>query len=169
VGVRRHSQTDPELAAIEIVYRERLKSFVRLATAITGNEQSALDAVHDGFVRAVRHRHQLRDRESAPGWVCRIVLNEARKRATAEGRYVPTEGEAADQVAAGNGQGESGRAAAALASLPERQRLVLFLRYYADLDYAGIAEALGVTRGTVSATLHAARSNLKTKLEEVNP
>ena len=44
---------------------------------------------------------------------------------------------------------------------------MLFLRYYADLDYAAIAEALGIARGTVSATLHAARSNLQAKLEEV--
>jgi RNA polymerase sigma factor (sigma-70 family) len=159
-------RTDPELAAIEVVYRERLGPFVRLATAITGDEEIALDAVHDGFVRAVRYRSQLRERESAPGWICRIVLNEARKRSTAELRYVATPEEALDQSAASNGHAEAGAAAAALASLPERQRLALFLRYYADLDYAGIAEALGVTRGTVSATLHAARSNLKTKLKE---
>ena len=163
----RRSSTDPELAAIETVYRERLQSFVRLATAITGDEQAALDAVHDGFVRAVRYRRRLRERDSAPGWVCRIVLNEARKRRAAEGRHVPTLAEMLDQEAATNGQRDSGEAAAALASLPERQRVALFLRYYADLDYAGIAEALGVTRGTVSATLHAARSNLETKLKEV--
>ena len=44
----------------------------------------------------------------------------------------------------------------------------LFLRYYADLDYAGIAEALGISRGTVSATLHAAHSNMQTQLTEVD-
>jgi RNA polymerase sigma-70 factor (ECF subfamily) len=67
-----------------------------------------------------------------------------------------------------NGHREAGAAAVALASLPERQRLALFLRYYADLDYAGIAEALGISRGTVSATLHAAHANLQTRLKEVN-
>ena len=163
----RRFETDPELAAIETVYREQLRSFVRLATAITGNEQTAYDAVHDGFVRAVRYRSRLRSRESAPGWVCRIVLNEARKRTTAELRHASTPIEAADEPAT-NGHHEAGAAAAALASLPERQRLALFLRYYADLDYAGIAEALGISRGTVSATLYAAHSNLQTKLKEVN-
>jgi RNA polymerase sigma-70 factor, ECF subfamily len=165
--VWRRSSTDPELAAIEIVYRERLQSFVRLATAITGDEQAGFDAVHDGFVRAVRYRSRLRDRGSAPGWVCRIVLNEARKRRVAEGRHVATPAAILDNGTATNGHRETGAAVAALASLPERQRLALFLRYYADLDYAGIAEALGITRGTVSATLHAARSNLQTKLKEV--
>jgi RNA polymerase sigma factor (sigma-70 family) len=165
--VWRQSRGDPDLAAIEAVYRVRFRSFVRLAVAITGNEQAALDAVHDGFVRAVRYRGRLRDREAAAGWVCRIVLNEARKRSAVEGRYVPLPAEEVDAGAATNGHREPGAAAAALAALPERQRLALFLRYYADLDYAGIAEALGVARGTVSATLHAARANLETKLEEV--
>jgi len=163
----RRSQTDPELAAIEAVYREQLGSFVRLATAITGDEQTAYDAVHDGFVRAVRYRSRLRDRESAPGWVCRIVLNEARKRSATERRHASAPAEAAAEPVT-NGHHEAGAAAAALAALPERQRLALFLRYYADLDYAGIAEALGISRGTVSATLHAAHSNLQTKLKEVN-
>jgi RNA polymerase sigma factor (sigma-70 family) len=163
----RRSHDDPELAAIETVYREQLGSFVRLATAITGEEQAAYDAVHDGFVRAVRYRRRLRDRKSAPGWVCRIVLNEARKRSTAERRHVSSPLEAADEPAT-NGHRDAGAAAAALASLPERQRLALFLRYYADLDYAGIAEALGISRGTVSATLHAAHSSMQTKLKEVN-
>jgi RNA polymerase sigma factor (sigma-70 family) len=113
----------------------------------------------------VRYRGRLRDPGSAPGWVCRIVLNEARKRTRVERRYVPTE--LADEASA-NGHHEPGAAAAALAALPERQRLALFLRYYADLDYAGIAEALGISRGTVSATLHAAHANLQSKLEEVN-
>jgi RNA polymerase sigma-70 factor (ECF subfamily) len=162
----RRSRADTELAAIEAVYREQFASFVRLATAITGDEQLALDAVHDGFVRAVRHRSTLRARASAPGWVCRIVLNEARKRRAAEARYVLTE--LVDEGKAANGHREAGAATTALALLPERQRLALFLRYYADLDYAGIAEALGIARGTVSATLHAARANLETKLKEVN-
>ena len=43
-----------------------------------------------------------------------------------------------------------------IAALPERQRLVVFLRYYADLDYRAIATALGIETGTVSATLNAA-------------
>ena len=81
---------------------------------------------------------------------------------------MPTPDELVEETVSANGHSEPGAVAAALAALPERQRLALFLRYYADLDYAGIAEALGIARGTVSATLHAARANLQTKLEEVN-
>ena len=54
-----------------------------------------------------------------------------------------------------------------MAALPERQRLVLFLRYYADLDYRRIAQILRVEVGTVSATLHAAHASLRRALNEV--
>ena len=54
-----------------------------------------------------------------------------------------------------------------VAALPERQRLVLFLRYYADLDYVRIAQILGVRTGTVSASLHAAHKTLRKALNEV--
>jgi len=55
-----------------------------------------------------------------------------------------------------------------VAVLPERQRLVLFLRYYADLDYRRIAQILGVRTGTVSASLHAAHKTLLRALSEVS-
>lgn len=50
--------------------------------------------------------------------------------------------------------------AVAMSRLSDRQRLVLFLRYYADLDYATIADALSISSGTVGATLTAARAAL---------
>ena len=54
-----------------------------------------------------------------------------------------------------------------VAALPERQRLVLFLRYYADLDYQRIAEALEISAGTVGATLNQAHAALRGELREV--
>ncbi len=52
----------------------------------------------------------------------------------------------------------------AVATLPERQRLALFLRYYADFDYRQIAAILEVEIGTVSATLHKAHAALRAAL-----
>jgi RNA polymerase sigma-70 factor (ECF subfamily) len=66
---------------------------------------------------------------------------------------------------------ESGAGAAivreAVQRLPARQRDALFLRYYLDLDYRAIADVLDVEVGTVSATLHAARTSLRNALQEV--
>jgi DNA-directed RNA polymerase specialized sigma24 family protein len=51
--------------------------------------------------------------------------------------------------------------------LPERQRLVVFLRYYADLDYRGISVAAGIEVGTVGPTLAAALAALRRLMTEV--
>jgi RNA polymerase sigma factor (sigma-70 family) len=56
---------------------------------------------------------------------------------------------------------------AAVEQLPERQRLILFLRYYADLDYRSIGETLSISDGTVAATLNAAHARLRQLLMEV--
>jgi len=54
-----------------------------------------------------------------------------------------------------------------VAALPERQRLMVFLRYFAGLDYRSIAGALEVEVGTVSATLAAAHDALRRSTKEV--
>jgi RNA polymerase sigma factor (sigma-70 family) len=150
------------LAQLEAIYRARYAAFVRVAHAIVGQEQSARDAVHDGFVLAVRNRERLRDERALEPWVWRIVVNEARKRRARESRStVLDEHEAASYAPAELDVDVR----ALIAGLPERQRLALFLRYYADLDYASIAVALGVKPGTVAATLNAAHAALRTELE----
>jgi RNA polymerase sigma factor (sigma-70 family) len=93
------------------------------------------------------------------------VVNESRRRQAAERR--PSPALAPRDPTSTNGHVESGALAALVAALPERQRLVLFLRHYADLDYESIATALGVKPGTVAASLHAAHSALRRELLEV--
>jgi RNA polymerase sigma factor (sigma-70 family) len=77
-------------------------------------------------------------------------------------------GDETDRAANGRPEAENdGDIRSWVASLPERQRLAVFLRYYADLDYRAIASVLGVEVGTVSATLNAAHSALQSSLEGV--
>lgn len=151
------------LVEIEAIYRTRYQAFLRVATAILGEEQLGQDAVHDAFVRAVEHRRKWRGDAPLEVWVWRIVVNAARRRGARELTQVPAEKIGLEP--AQNGAVDPVRAL--VAALPERQRLVLFLRYYADLDYHSIAAALGIKPGTVGATLNAAHSALRAHLQEV--
>jgi RNA polymerase sigma-70 factor (ECF subfamily) len=156
--------TDPSLADIERVYRHRLAAFVRVAQAVVGNRETALDAVHEGFAAAIRGRQSFRRDGPLEAWLWRAVVNAARKsvRDAPRGVTDPT-----DVDALGAGPTPALREASPLvAGLPERQRLTVFLRYYADLDYRSIAEILGVTVGTVSASLAAAHAHVRSALEE---
>jgi RNA polymerase sigma factor (sigma-70 family) len=155
---------DLVLREIEALYRTDYPTFVRVVTGIVGNEEAARDAVHDGFVRAVRHHRRFRASGSLEGWVWRIVVNEARKHSRRGERLLGHE--LPQGIAATNGHHEAADVRELLAGLPDRQRAALFLRYYADLDYRGIAEALDVQPGTVAATLNAAHAALRRRLTE---
>ena len=155
---------DPRLAALESLYRARFGHFLRVATAIAGDEERAREAVQDAFASAVRSRGAYRGEGPLEAWVWRAVVNAARKARPVRA----DETLAADAPASANGRPPDGsEVGAAIAALPERQRLAVFLRYYADLDYRTIAAALGVEVGTVSATLSAAHAALRRALEEV--
>src|SRR5919202_2635975 len=150
------------LGELEAIYRARYAAFVRVAHAIVGQEQSARDVVHDGFVLAVRNRDRLRDERAVEPWVWRIVVNEARKRRRRESRFA--EGESLHMASPAPAEPDD-HVRDLISGLPERQRLALFLRYYADLDYSSIALARGIKPGTVAATLNDAHRELKTELE----
>jgi RNA polymerase sigma-70 factor (ECF subfamily) len=148
---------------IEQIYRTHLPELWRVAAAISGSREAAPDLVQEAFVRAVRRIDSFRADGTMEGWLWRIVVNVA-----TNGRREPLtvalteEQPAADTTPAAIVEAEL---VAAMSRLSERQRLVLFLRYFADLDYATIAEALSISSGTVGATLTTARAALGQALE----
>ncbi len=145
---------------IEEIYRDGFSGLVRVASAITGNRETGVEAVQDGFADALRSSAQWTGRGPLRGWVWRCVINRARK-ARPKGRVLEPTFAIADR------SGDDSDLLARLAALPERQRVMVFLRYFADLDYREIADALDVRVGTVSATLHAAHVSLRSALTEV--
>jgi RNA polymerase sigma-70 factor (ECF subfamily) len=148
---------------LESLYQSGWARFVRVATAILHDEQRAIDAVQEAFAAALRDRERFRGDGPLEAWVWRIVVNAATKERNRL-RPVPIAeiGTEAPESA------EYDTVREAIAALPERQRLVLFLRYYADLDYDSIARALEIKPGTVAATLHAAHAAVRASLQEVD-
>lgn len=151
-------------AEIEALYRARSHAFLYSVTAFLRDSEAALEVVQEGFALALRRRESFRGEASVETWLWRIVLNVARDQQRSAQRQPPidefdqTSVEAADPV---------DDLRASLLLLPERQRLAVFLRYYADMSYGQIAEALGVRPGTVAASLHAAHAALRQQMKEV--
>jgi len=150
------------LGDLDVPYEHRWSAFVRPARALLGDGDRAADAVQDAFVACVRSRSSFRGDGPLEAWVARAVINAARKSL----RRASAEGEVSD-VEAWEPESVSVEVAPLIAALPERQRLMIFLRYYADFDYRTIAETLGVEVGTVSATLAAAHAAVRRALQEV--
>jgi RNA polymerase sigma-70 factor, ECF subfamily len=151
---------------LEVLYRRGYRQFLRVAIAIVGEESRAHDAVQEGFARAIRSADSYRAEGNVEAWLWRIVINAAH--ATRPDRVVVEIGEQTDRAANGHpGAENDGDIRAWVASLPERQRLAVFLRYYADLDYRTIGDVLEIETGTVSATLAAAHASLRGAIEGV--
>jgi RNA polymerase sigma factor (sigma-70 family) len=158
------SRHEATAAGIETVYRARAPEFLRVATAIAGSREGGRDAVQEALTRAFARRTTFRGTGTVEAWLWKAVVNSARNVRDRSPRVA--EGADADAAAHDGVDERRDTVRAAVAALPERQRLALFLRYYADLDYAAIASALGVRRGTVSATLNHAHEALRASLGE---
>jgi RNA polymerase sigma factor (sigma-70 family) len=153
-----------EQVELEALYRARFHTFLRVAEAVCGDVDLARDAVQEAFANALRSRGAFRGDGSLEAWVWRMVVNAARQARKRRGDEILSP---VVELGAASSLNGDRRLGGLLAALPERQREVVFLRYYADLDYAAIGHVLGIAPGTVGATLTAARESLKRSLEEV--
>jgi RNA polymerase sigma-70 factor, ECF subfamily len=154
---------DALVAEIEHIYRREYRHFLRVALGILRDEERAVDAVQEAFATAVQKRRAFRGDGPLEAWIWRMVVNAALKERTKPRPLALAERDAAPPAT------EPAAITDAIVRLPERQRVALFLRYYADLDYESIAAALDVTSGTVGATLNAAHASLRRLLQEVQP
>jgi RNA polymerase sigma-70 factor (ECF subfamily) len=157
-----------ELSEIEALYRRGQPQYFRVAVGLlNGDRDRAHDAVQESFARAIRARDGFRGEGTVDAWVWRtltnVCLREGRRRPRPHiGDAEQVVGDAADAAVLA----EWDDLRDAVARLPERQRLMLFLRHYADLDYERIAEIAGVERGTVAATLSVAHAALRREMTE---
>ena len=156
------------LAELERVYRAEFKAFLRTATAYLGDVDEGRDAVQDGVASAIRNRGSYRGEGTVEAWLWGVILNSIRSRYRERAHELVLGGDGIeDEAAPSNEQPSVELVRSAVRRLPERQRLVLFLRFYADMDYATIATLLGMSEGTVAASLNAARTTLRSLLKEV--
>jgi len=129
------------------LFREHHLELVRLALVMVGDLATAEDVVQVAFERLHRRWPRLKEPEHGLGYVRSSVLNGCRsvhRRAAVarkhEPQLVPFGADAGPEANAAN----RSELANALRSLPRRQREVLVLRYYLDLDVAEIASTLRI-------------------------
>lgn len=138
---------------------------VRTAYLILGNRLDAEDAVQEAFLRAWKFRNALAKESSFKPWLYRVVVNSCNSKLRQEiphrDRRSDEEDLASDVASDGVERLElSHDVASALRDLPHHLRVVVVLRYYADLSERDIALAIGRKPGTVKSRLNEARRRL---------
>jgi RNA polymerase sigma-70 factor (sigma-E family) len=150
------SAEDPRASSFDALYQARRLAMVRLASFLVGDVHLAEDIVQDAFAGLHAHWGRLRDELSADAYLRRAVVNRSRsllrRRRTARGYTWPVAAVEPGADAAVLAADERSQLRRAVSRLPGRQREVLVLRYWADLSVAEIADAMGITTGTVKST-----------------
>jgi RNA polymerase sigma-70 factor (sigma-E family) len=135
---------------------------LRIVLVSVGDRQLAEDLVAEAFTRAWTSWRTVREHPAPRAWVVRTALNAHVSWWRRRRREVPlaeTESPAAWQPA-----GVDDALVAAVRALPARQREVIVLRVFFDLDTEATAALLGVSPGTVGVHLHRALGTLRTQI-----
>ena len=155
------------------VYAAHHAEALRLAYLLCGNAERAEDAVAEAFVRVYR---QMRRSEihSPRAYVRRAVVNEVNSRfrrlALERREASKRSGDLRGARSPDDALADSDEMFTALRQLSERQRTAIVLRFYEDLPEKAIAEAMGVSVGTVKSTLSRGMERLRVVLgAEVTP
>lgn len=168
----RHAGGDS--AALDELFRRYRSVAYRVAYRLLGREADALDAVQDGFVNALTHLDRFGGRSAFKTWLLRVVCNAAldvgRQRKRGErvpqapanpppDHFGPDDAAPADS---GLERADLRRTIdAALAKLPDAQRQTFVLHVEGELTYREVADAMGISIGTVMSRLFYARQKLK--------
>ncbi len=178
---------DGEGDAFNALVRKHQRQAVAVAYRVLGNSDDAADIAQDALLRAYRNLGQLSDPYRFRAWMLRIVtnlsLNRRRaKKVSAAGELDETR-DSTDQIRAPDGSvyarptarertqadelGEAVRAA--IATLPDKQRLSLVLSSIENVPQKEIAEILNCTVELVKWNVFQARKALKELLTDYMP
>ncbi|ACU77579.1 RNA polymerase, sigma-24 subunit, ECF subfamily [Catenulispora acidiphila DSM 44928] len=152
----------------------------RAVLAGVGDRHLAEELTAEAFARAWGHWRKVAGHPAPAAWVVRTALNthvswwRRRRREVAWDAAAVGAGAGAGVQTSGHGPADDDATVVdlairtALRKLPKRQREVVVLRVFLDLDTRGTAAALGIAPGTVQAHLHRALKALRTELEETH-
>lgn len=157
--------------AIAGLYRSHRLSLLRLAAFLVDDRAIAEELVQDAFAALYQRWGSLTDKSAAPSYLRTTVVNGARSAQRHQGiarRHLRVaEPDALPPADFALLLAEEHReVVVALRRLPRRQREVLVLRYWANLDEAGISQTLRISRGTVRSTASRALDALETTLKD---
>src|SRR3954454_2164200 len=157
------SRMDSAPEAFDHLLRERSAALLRTAYLLTGDRHLAEDLLQAALTKTYLRWSSLRDEAAAEAYVRKVMVSVYTRwwqrkwngeRPTADLPDV----ELLDPYGAAD---EREYVRTLLTSLPRRQRAVIVLRFYEDMSEKDIAEALGISPGTVKSTASAAMGRLR--------
>lgn len=160
-----------ERGAFAVIFRTYFPRCHRLAWALLGNRDEALDVTQNAFIKVYRSRDRVDSTRPLFPWLRAIVVSESRMhRRSAQRRQERTEALAQEPDSWLKPQGprvtndDAVMVRRALDQLPAEDRELIVLKHLEGLRYSEIADVLGIPAGTVMSRLFHARRRLREAL-----
>jgi len=155
-------------ADFDETFREHYWPMVRSLAIACGDREAAADAVQDAFTRAYVRWRRISRYDHPAGWIRHVALNRLRDHFRQETRGEKVmerlQGDATMVEPAPELADES--LAAAVAKLPQQQRIAVSLYYVEQLSVKEIASSMKLSEGAVKYHLHAGRASLREWVDE---
>ncbi|MFC2070574.1 RNA polymerase sigma factor [Chloroflexota bacterium] len=164
-----------DTTAFEVLFRQYEKLVFKTAFLITGNRDTAEDALQEVFVSVWKSRHTYDpNKGKLTTWLYRITVNQClRKKSAKLPTTVPLDEKRMELPEIKHRsqpedvlitKTEYERLLKTMNTLDNRHRSVLVLRYFNDLSYREIAGALEIPLGTVKSRLNNGLRQLKEQM-----
>ena len=156
---RGENVTKEEFAGAVDMYAD---SVFRAALSVTLSREDAEDAMQEAFLKLWSRDAAFESPDHMRFWLIRVAINEARRSFRWRRHVAPLEelGDAPFETPAESGLYE------AVAALPERYRVPIYLKYYEDLSVRQIAQITECPESTVQTRLQRGRAILEKRLRE---
>lgn len=151
---------------IEQCLIEHYEKYYRIALGYVGNKEDAQDIVQESAYKAIFYSGKLREKKYADTWICRIVINEAKKclrknqkwdREIAKWKSEETASQFSDP--------ETGYQRIileeAMKILSPKERSVVVLRYCEGMSLEQVADVIGEKLSTVKSRLYRALEKMR--------
>ncbi|MCL1882073.1 MAG: sigma-70 family RNA polymerase sigma factor [Oscillospiraceae bacterium] len=167
---------------VEKIIAEYSEMLYRIAFSRTGNSHDAEDIVQNVFLKALQVQNDnkaFENSEHIKAWLIRLTINESSSLTRKAYKQHEFASDLTDDFAFYNTANASSdkelhrietrmTVYPAVASLPEKERVIIHLFYYEDLQISEICEVTKLGSNTVKSLLHRARKRLKEKLKGVD-
>jgi len=142
------------------------KTFPVLVRLLSVGADDVDDAVQEAFLEAHLRWEQVSRYDDPGAWVRRVAIRRLQNRQRGRGRALRAVSRIGLAGEISSPSGADVDLVSAIRRLPPRQRMAVALYYYADSAIQDVADSMGVTTGTVKASLHAARAQLRAEMED---
>lgn len=153
-------------ASVEALFRQSYTSIVQSLALAGGNLAAAEDATQEAFAQALVSWSRISRYDNPGAWVRRVAINKLRNahRSRLRGEAAVQRMNSESSTASSTGEPESDLVLG-LQRLPYKQRACAVLFYVDGLSTVEVADAMGISQGSVSQHLNRARTALRTHLE----